>query len=88
LTTALTFGDLADADDSEAVWSKIEYALTPQDPALAATIYVRLSHSSGAGFGPESEITAFTFAGESGAGGSDGDFDPTPRDNYKLDQNQ
>jgi hypothetical protein len=83
---ALTFGDLADGEDSEAVWSSLEYALTPQDPALAANIYIGISHSSGSVYGPESDILQATFANETGAGGSTGGFDPTPRDNWKLDQ--
>jgi hypothetical protein len=60
--------------------------LTPQDPALAANIYIGISHSSGSVYGPESDILQATFANETGAGGSTGGFDPTPRDNWKLDQ--
>ena len=83
-TSGLTFGDLATADDSEAIWKRIEYALTPQDVKLAQTVYVRVSHSSGGAFGAESAISSFTFASEGGAGGTSGTADPYTRDRYDL----
>ena len=85
-TAGLSFGDLAGADDADVNWKRIEYALTPQIPRLAQTIYVGVSHSSGGSFGAESTIASFTFANEqSGTGGSIDDFDPTPRDKFYLE---
>jgi hypothetical protein len=82
----LLFGDLAGADDSEAVWPSLAYALTPQDPFLAATIYVTVAHSGGGSFAPESDVATFTFASEvTGTGGSEGDGDLVPRDRYTYE---
>jgi hypothetical protein len=66
----LRFGDLATTDDSEASWSFLAYALTPQEPRLTQTIWVRVSHNSGNGYGSENTAQSFTFADEGGGGGS------------------
>lgn len=52
---------------------------------LAASIYVRVAHSSGGAWGAESEAQEFTFADAGGTGGTSGDFDPIPRDKFDLD---
>jgi hypothetical protein len=49
----------------------------------ARTIYVRISHSSGGEYGAESAAQAFTYADDTGAGGSDDVGDPFG--NWKLD---
>lgn len=51
---------------------------------LPKTVYVTVSHSGGGPWTPESNILELTFADGSGAGGSTGDFDPTPRDTHGL----
>lgn len=84
--SGLRFGDLADADDSDAVWSSIAYAFTPQDVKLAETVYVRVSHSSGNDFGAESAAHSFTFASAGGAGGTVGTGNLVARDRYNLDE--
>lgn len=71
----LRFGDLATTDDAEASWSFLAYALTSQEPLLAQTIYVRVSHDSGTGWSAESAAQSFTFANETGGGGSAGTTD-------------
>ena len=84
-TSGLTFGDLAAGDDSEAIWLNLAYAYTPQDPALAQTLYITVAQSSGTVYGPPSDVLEASFASESGGTpGSDGGFDPTPRDNFEL----
>lgn len=75
ITSGLQFGDLASTSDSNATWSYLAYALTPQEPRLAQTIYVRAAHDSGNGYGPESAVQSFSFADEFGAGGSTGTDD-------------
>lgn len=61
--------------------------LTTEDDAaiLPATIYITVEHSGGAAWTPASNILEATFAAVDGSGGSDGDFDPTPRDKESLD---
>lgn len=80
----LSFGDLAGADDSEVIWERIEYALTPQDVLLAQTIFVAVSHSGGNGYGAESEPLEVSFASEGGSGGSTGSGDLVPRDRFDI----
>ncbi len=56
-------------------------------PQAAQTVYVRVSHSSAGVSGPwssESPATAFTFTDDGGSGGSTGDGNENPRDNYEL----
>lgn len=53
--------------------------------ALPRTVYVTVAHSGGAAWTPESNVLEVTFAAGDGTGGSDGDFDPTPRDRKNLD---
>lgn len=85
-SSGLSFGDLAGADDSDAAWQSLSYALTPVPTRLAQTIYVTVAHSSGAAWGAESDVLEVTFANEgSGEGGSAGSFDPTPRNEYELE---
>jgi hypothetical protein len=80
----LAFGDLAGADDADAVWRRIACALSPVPVKLERTIYVTVAHSSGGAYGAESEVLTLTFASEGETlGGSTGDFDPTPR--FKVD---
>ncbi|MCA1567234.1 MAG: hypothetical protein LC803_16595 [Acidobacteria bacterium] len=80
----LSFGDLAMADDADAVWKRIAYALTPVPTKLSRTIYVTVAHSSGGAYGAESDVLELTFASEGETqNGSTGDFDPTPR--FKVD---
>ncbi|MCA1615056.1 MAG: hypothetical protein LC795_15670 [Acidobacteria bacterium] len=84
-TSGLWFGDLAGADDSDATWQNLSYALTPVPTRLAQTIYVTVAHSSGVAWGAESNVLEVTFANEgSGDGGSAGDFDPIPRNEYEI----
>lgn len=71
----LSFGDHALAEDSDATWFTLAYALVPQDPQLTQTIYVRVAHDSGNGYGLESPVQSFSFADEFGAGGSTGTAD-------------
>jgi hypothetical protein len=52
--------------------------------AGARTVYVRISHSSGGNYGPESAALAFTFADSGGTGGTSGDTDPFPRREYTI----
>jgi hypothetical protein len=53
--------------------------------SLPDTVYVTVAHSSGNGWTPESNVLLITFAsGDGSTVGSPGDFDPTPRDSYKL----
>lgn len=81
----LVFGDLAGADDSEAVWPSLAYALTPQDPVLAETIYLTVEHSGGEAWAPASDVLELTFASEvTSAGGSEGEGDLIPRDKYTV----
>jgi hypothetical protein len=85
-TSGLSFGDLAGGDDSEVVWKSLAYALTPQDVTLAQTIYVRVAHSGGGTYGPESAVASFTFANEvTGSGGSSGTGELVPRDQYTYE---
>jgi hypothetical protein len=82
----LVFGDLAGADDSEAVWPSLAYALTPQDPRLAETVYLTVEHSGGGAWAPASDVLELTFASEvTGVGGSSGEGDLVPRDNYTVE---
>ncbi|HWQ36947.1 MAG TPA: hypothetical protein VNQ79_29215 [Blastocatellia bacterium] len=74
-TSGLSFGDLATTDDADAGWSYLAYALLPQEPNLTRTIYVRVSHSAGNSYGPESAAQSFTFADEYGGGGTSGTTD-------------
>lgn len=53
--------------------------------ALPSTVYVTVAHSGGAAWTPESNVLEVTFAAGDGTGGSEGDFDPTPRDLHTLD---
>jgi hypothetical protein len=79
-TSGLSFGDLAGADDADATWKRIAYALSPVPVKLALTIYVTVAHSSGGAYGAESDVLTLTFASEGEAqDGSTGGFDPTPR---------
>lgn len=81
----LCFGDLAGGDDSEAVWPSVAYALTPQDPRLAETIYVTVEQSGGQGWAPASDILELTFASEVTGGGSSGVGELVPRDTYTVE---
>jgi hypothetical protein len=84
-TSGLKFGDLDTTDDSDVVWPGFSYQLSHVPVRLASTIYVAVAHSSGGAWTPDSNILALTFANEgSGAGGSTGDVDPTPRDTYDI----
>jgi hypothetical protein len=60
--------------------------VTVEDDAatLPLTIYITVAHSGGSAWTPESNVLEVTFAGADGAGGSDGDFDPIPRDKESL----
>lgn len=71
----LSFGDHTGVADADATWFYLAYALTPQEPRLAQTIYVRVAHDSGNGYGPESAVQSFSFADEFGGGGSTGTDD-------------
>jgi hypothetical protein len=85
-TSGLTFGDLAEADDSEVIWRSLAYAFTPQDPTLAQTLYITVAQSSGSVYGPASDVLEASFFSESGGTpGSPGGFDPTPRDRFEVD---
>lgn len=84
-TSGLKFGDLVTTDDADVVWPGFCYQLSRVPVRLARTIYVAVAHSSGGAYTPDSNILTLTFANEgSGAGGSAGDFDPTPKDNYEV----
>jgi hypothetical protein len=52
---------------------------------LPLTVYVTVAHSGGTVWAPESNVLKVTFAGGDGTGGSEGDFDPTPRDKSRLE---
>lgn len=54
-------------------------------PTLPQTVYVTIAHSGGNGWTPDSEVLEVTFADGDGAGGTEGDFDPTPVDRHKLE---
>lgn len=71
----LSFGDHVGAADADTTWFTLAYALTPQEPRLAQTVYVRVAHDSGNGYGPESTVESFSFADEFGAGGTSGTED-------------
>ncbi len=84
-TSGLKFGDLVTTDDADVVWPGFVYQFAHVPVRLASTVYVAVAHSSGGAFTPDSNILELTFANEgSGAGGSTGDFDPTPKDTYDL----
>jgi hypothetical protein len=84
-TSGLSFGDLTGADDADAVWQNLAYAPTPVPTRLAQTIYITVAHSSGVSWTADSDVLTLTFANEgSGEGGSTGEFDPTPRNQYEL----
>jgi hypothetical protein len=51
---------------------------------LPLAVYLTVAHSGGTAWTPESNILAVTFTSETGIGGSTGDFDPTPRDEYTI----
>ena len=60
--------------------------VTEDDAAvLPLTVYVTVAHSGGAAWTPESNILEVTFAAADGTGGTDGDFDPIPRDKNPID---
>jgi hypothetical protein len=87
VTSGLSFGDLAGADDADAVWKRIAYALSPVPVKLARTIYVTVAHSSGTSYGAESVVLELTFASEGETlGGSTGDFNPTPRTKINYEE--
>lgn len=48
------------------------------------TTWVRVSHSSGAEYGPTSDPLEVTFANSGGTGGSTGSFSPIPHLDYEL----
>jgi len=78
--SGLAFGDLAVADDADAIWHRIAYAFLPIPVKLAQTIYISIADSGGNGYSAESEILSVTFASEGETlGGSTGSFDPRPR---------
>jgi hypothetical protein len=53
---------------------------------LPLTVYVTVAHSGGTAWTPDSDILEVTFAAADGTGGSDGNFDPLPRQKESLDQ--
>jgi hypothetical protein len=71
-------GDTLTTEDGAAL-------VTEAGDVLPVTVYVTVAHSSGGAWTPESDVLAITFAGGDGTSGSDGDFDPTPRDKYQFD---
>lgn len=52
---------------------------------LPQTVYLTVAHSGGAAWTPESNTLEATFAGVDGTPGSDGDFDPIPRQRENID---
>jgi hypothetical protein len=76
------------AEDGETLTTEDGEALVIEEAggALGLTVYVTVAHSSGVAWTPESNVLEITFADGGGAGGSTGDFDPTPRDYRTIDE--
>jgi hypothetical protein len=73
-------------DGADFVAKELPRYINVNRPSGAGTLtkFVRVSHSSGAAYGPTSNVLEVTFANSGGAGGSTGSFDPIPRLDYEL----
>jgi hypothetical protein len=60
------------------------FLLEVASAVLPETVFVSFSHSGGNGWTPESNILEVKFAGSDGTPGSDGDFNPIPRDELTI----
>jgi len=73
----VTFGDLAEADDSEVIWQSLAYAFTPQDPNAGADLYITLHRAVDSVYGRQACFGGELFQRKAGTAGGSRRVDPT-----------